>query len=130
MGGGFSLEGQAAIVTGASSGLGEMMAHGLAEAGCALLLSARRAGGSPAWRPPSRRRRAGRRPSGRPARPRPCPGAERRRHGAFGRLDGVILNAATSAVAPAEVQDAAVFDDVLRVNVGAQAALAGAAAWP
>ena len=38
----FSLEGQAAIVTGASSGLGEMMAHGLAGAGCAVLLAARR----------------------------------------------------------------------------------------
>jgi len=38
----FSLEGQAAIVTGASSGLGEIMARGLAEAGCAVLLAARR----------------------------------------------------------------------------------------
>jgi NAD(P)-dependent dehydrogenase (short-subunit alcohol dehydrogenase family) len=40
----------------------------------------------------------------------------------------VVLNAATSTVGPAEAQDPEAFDDVLRVNVGAQAALAGAAA--
>ena len=44
MGDRFSLAGQTAIVTGASSGLGEMMARGLAQAGCALLLAARREG--------------------------------------------------------------------------------------
>ncbi len=64
---------------------------------------------------------------GRPARPRPRPGAGRRRLAtAFGRLDGVVLSAATSTIAPAEEQDPAAFDDVLRVNVGAQAALAAA----
>ena len=47
---------------------------------------------------------------------------------AFGRLDGVVLNAATSTIGPAEQEDAAAFEDVLRVNVGAQAALAAAAA--
>lgn len=95
----FSLEGQAAIVTGASAGLGEMMAHGLAAAGCAVLLAARRQERLVA-----------------------AAGA------AFGRLDGVVLNAATSMIAPAEDQDREAFDDVLQVNVGAQAALAGAAA--
>ena len=68
----FSLAGQAAIVTGASSGLGEMMARGLAQAGCAVLLAARR-------------------------------------EGELARVAGA-------------------FEDVLRVNVGAQAALAAAAA--
>jgi NAD(P)-dependent dehydrogenase (short-subunit alcohol dehydrogenase family) len=48
--------------------------------------------------------------------------------GAFGRLDGVVLNAATATIAPAEAEDPAAFDEVMRVNVGAQAALAGAAA--
>jgi NAD(P)-dependent dehydrogenase (short-subunit alcohol dehydrogenase family) len=111
-----SLEGQAAIVTGASAGLGEMMAHGLAGAGCAVLLAARRqdrlaavaaAIGSAAGRavahPVDLRG---------PGHPNELVAAA-----AFGRLDGVILNAAA-------------FDDVMRVNVGAQAALAAAAAGP
>jgi NAD(P)-dependent dehydrogenase (short-subunit alcohol dehydrogenase family) len=129
MGGRFSLEGQAAIVTGASSGLGEMMAHGLAEAGCALLLSARRAG--ELARVAGAIAAAGGRAVAHPADLRDPGHAQELVDAAteaFGRLDGVVLNAATSAVAPAEVQDAAAFDDVLRVNVGAQAALAGAAA--
>ncbi len=37
------LDGRAAIVTGASAGLGAIMARGLAGAGCAVLLAARRA---------------------------------------------------------------------------------------
>ena len=129
MGGRFSLEGQAAIVTGASSGLGEMMAHGLAEAGCALLLSARREG--ELARVADAIEAAGGRAVAHPADLRDPGHAQALVEAAtqaFGRLDGVVLNAATSAIAPAEVQDAAVFDDVLRVNVGAQAALAGAAA--
>jgi NAD(P)-dependent dehydrogenase (short-subunit alcohol dehydrogenase family) len=40
----------------------------------------------------------------------------------------VVLNAATSTIARAEEEDPAAFDDVLRVNVGAQSALAAAAA--
>jgi NAD(P)-dependent dehydrogenase (short-subunit alcohol dehydrogenase family) len=129
MGDRFSLEGQAAIVTGASSGLGEMMAHGLAEAGCALLLSARRQG--ELARVAGAIAAAGGRAVAHPADLRDPGHAQELVDAAteaFGRLDGVVLNAATSAVAPAEVQDAAAFDDVLRVNVGAQAALAGAAA--
>jgi NAD(P)-dependent dehydrogenase (short-subunit alcohol dehydrogenase family) len=38
----FALDGQVAIVTGASRGLGEEMAEGLAEAGAALMICARR----------------------------------------------------------------------------------------
>ena len=125
----FSLQGQAAIVTGASSGLGEMMAHGLAGAGCAVLLAARRrgrlaavagaieAGGGRAVARPADLRDAGH-----------AEGLVAAAVEAFGRLDGVVLNAATLTISPAEDQDAAAFDDVLRVNVGAQAALAGAAA--
>jgi NAD(P)-dependent dehydrogenase (short-subunit alcohol dehydrogenase family) len=105
------------------------MAHGLAEAGCALLLSARRAG--ELARVAGAIEAAGGRAVAHPADLRDPGHAQELVDAAteaFGRLDGVVLNAATSAVAPAEVQDAAVFDDVLRVNVGAQAALAGAAA--
>ena len=38
----FNLSGRVAIVTGGSRGLGEEMAHGLAEAGASLMLCARR----------------------------------------------------------------------------------------
>jgi len=129
MGSRFSLEGQAAIVTGASSGLGEMMAHGLAEAGCALLLAARRAGALA--RVAAAIEAGGGRAVAHPADLRDPGHAQAlvdAARAAFDRLDGVVLSAATSTIAPAEEQDPAAFDDVLRVNVGAQAALAGAAA--
>ena len=129
MGGRFSLEGQAAIVTGASSGLGEMMAHGLAEAGCALLLAARRAG--ELARVAAAIEAGGGRAVAHPADVRDPGHAQAlvdAARAAFDRLDGVVLSAATSTIAPAEEQDPAAFDDVLRVNVGAQAALAGATA--
>jgi NAD(P)-dependent dehydrogenase (short-subunit alcohol dehydrogenase family) len=128
-GGLFALEGQAAIVTGASSGLGEMMAHGLAGAGCAVLLAARRqerlAAVAAAIEASGGRAAACRADLRDPAHAARLVAAARE---AFGRLDGVVLNAATSTVGPAEAQDPEAFDDVLRVNVGAQAALAGAAA--
>jgi NAD(P)-dependent dehydrogenase (short-subunit alcohol dehydrogenase family) len=125
----FSLEGQAAIVTGASSGLGEMIAAALAEAGCAVLLAARRraelervagaiaAGGGRAAVHPADLRDPGH-----------AEALARATVAAFGRLDGVVLNAATATIAPAEHEEPAAFDDVMRVNVGAQAALAGATA--
>jgi NAD(P)-dependent dehydrogenase (short-subunit alcohol dehydrogenase family) len=47
---------------------------------------------------------------------------------AFGRLDGVVLNAGASAMGPAESEDLAAFADVLAVNVTAQMALAAAGA--
>jgi len=127
--GAFSLEGQAAIVTGASSGLGEIMARGLAGAGCAVLLAARRA--DALARVAAAIESAGGRARAHPADLRDPGHAEElvaAATGAFGRLDGVVLNAATATVAPAEAEDPAAFDDVMRVNVGAQAALAAAAA--
>lgn len=125
----FSLAGQAAIVTGASSGLGEMMARGLAQAGCAVLLAARREG--ELARVAGAIEAAGGRALAHPADLRDPGHAEElvaAARAAFGRLDGVVLNAATSTIGPAEQEDAAAFEDVLRVNVGAQAALAAAAA--
>ena len=47
---------------------------------------------------------------------------------AFGRLDGVVLNAGASTIAAAAEEDLAAFADVLAVNVTAQMALAAAAA--
>jgi len=123
------LDGRAAIVTGASAGLGAIMARGLAGAGCAVLLAARRgdrlerlaaeiaAGGGRAVAHPADLRDPG----------HPQDLVDACMH-AFGRLDGVVLNAATSVIARAEEEDQEAFMDVLRVNVGAQAALAGAAA--
>jgi NAD(P)-dependent dehydrogenase (short-subunit alcohol dehydrogenase family) len=127
----FRLDGQAAIVTGASSGLGQIMARGLAAAGCALVLAARRrpelealaAEIDAAWGPG--------RAVAAPADLRDPGHAERlveRAQAAFGRLDGVVLNAGVSAIAPAEQEDMAAFEDVLAVNVAAQLRLAAAAA--
>jgi NAD(P)-dependent dehydrogenase (short-subunit alcohol dehydrogenase family) len=128
-GGALRLDGQAAIVTGASAGLGEIMAGGLAEAGCAVVLAARRAdrlaGVAAAIAA------AGGRAHAHPADLRDPGHAEElvdAARAAFGRLDGVVLNAATATVSPAEAEDQAAFADVLAVNVAAQAALAGAAA--
>lgn len=125
----FSLQGQAAIVTGASSGLGAMMARGLAGAGCALLLAARR--GERLTAVADGIAAAGGRAVAHPADLRDPGHAQElvdAALGAFGRLDGIVLNAAAAAIAPAEHEDIAAFEDVLRVNVGAQAALAAAGA--
>jgi NAD(P)-dependent dehydrogenase (short-subunit alcohol dehydrogenase family) len=123
------LDGRAAIVTGASSGLGEIMARGLAGAGCAVLLAARR--GERLERLAAQIAADGGRAAARPADLRdpghPAALVDACMH-AFGRVDGVVLNAATSVIARAEDEDPEAFMDVLRVNVGAQAALAAAAA--
>jgi NAD(P)-dependent dehydrogenase (short-subunit alcohol dehydrogenase family) len=125
----FSLEGQAAIVTGASSGLGAIMARGLAQAGCAVLVAARR--GPELERLAGEIAAAGGRAAARRADLRDPAHAEDLVAGAleaFGRLDGVVLNAGTSTLGPAEREDMAAFADVLAVNVTAQMALAAAAA--
>jgi NAD(P)-dependent dehydrogenase (short-subunit alcohol dehydrogenase family) len=125
----FSLAGQVAIVTGASSGLGRMMARGLAQAGCAVLVAARReeelaevAAEIEAFGGRAQVRRADLRD---PGHAEDLVAAARR---AFGRLDGVVLNAGTSSLAPAEQEDLSAFADVMAVNVTAQAGLAAAAA--
>ncbi|MFN8111263.1 MAG: SDR family oxidoreductase [Thermoleophilia bacterium] len=125
----FRLDGQAAIVTGASEGLGRMMAGGLAEAGCAVLLAARteerleetaaaiRAGGGRVEVCPTDVTHPG--------------SAEllvdtcRER---FGRLDGVVLNAGAAALCPAESEDMDGFTHVMDVNLTAVMRLASHAA--
>src|SRR5437773_10329222 len=108
----FRLDDQAAIVTGASSGLGRIMAGALAEAGCAVLVTARRE--------PERRALAGEvaaaggRAEVEVADLRDPGHAERlvgRAGGLFGRLDGVVLNAGVSTLAPAEREDMDAFAD-------------------
>lgn len=121
--------GQAAIVTGASAGLGRIMARGLAGAGCALVLAARRADRLEELA--TEVTDAGGRALAHPADLRDPGHAEELVEAAlsaYGRLDGVVLNAATATLAPAEAEDPEAFADVLAVNVTAQAALAGAAA--
>jgi hypothetical protein len=125
----FSLAGQAAIVTGASSGLGRMIARGLAQAGCAVLVAARREDALAEVAEEIAGR--GGRALARRADLRDPGHAEdlvAAAVDAFGRLDGVVLNAGVSTLAPAEQEDLDAFADVLAVNVTAQAALAGAAA--
>ena len=125
----FGLDGQAAIVTGASSGLGAIIADGLAEAGCAVVLAARRQEELEV-RAAAIIARGGRavaavadlRDPGHAERLVAICGE------AFGRLDGVVLNAATSTLSAAESEDLVAFADVLTVNVTAQMALAAAAA--
>jgi NAD(P)-dependent dehydrogenase (short-subunit alcohol dehydrogenase family) len=116
-------------VTGASSGLGAIMARGLADAGCSVLVAARREErltelvGEIAGR--------GGRAVARRADLRDPGHAEdlvAAAQEAFGRLDGVVLNAGVATIAPAEQEDLAAFADVMAVNVTAQMALAAAAA--
>jgi NAD(P)-dependent dehydrogenase (short-subunit alcohol dehydrogenase family) len=90
----FTLSGRVAIVTGGSRGLGEEMAEGLAEAGAALMLCARRK----EWLDPTldRFRRAGFRVEGMVAdvsRPADVQALVEATIAAFGQLDILINNA-------------------------------------
>jgi NAD(P)-dependent dehydrogenase (short-subunit alcohol dehydrogenase family) len=123
------LDGQAAIITGASSGLGVIIAHALALQGCAVLLAARReallrtvadeiivAGGRAHAVVADVRE--------------PAHAQELVDHclAQFGRLDGVVANAGIAGGGPAEAEDPSQFTEVMTVNVGAVAHLAGACA--
>ncbi|MFN0089799.1 MAG: SDR family NAD(P)-dependent oxidoreductase [Acidimicrobiales bacterium] len=125
----FRLDGQAAIVTGASSGLGAIIADALADAGCAVVLAARREQelerGAAAIVARGGRAVARRADLRDPAHAEDLVSTAL---GAFGRLDGVVLNAGASTIAAADDEDLAAFADVLAVNVTAQMALAAAAA--
>lgn len=129
VGGLFSLTGQAALVTGASAGLGAIMAEALAAAGCAVLVSSRRA--APLDALAGRIVQAGGRAAAHPADVRDPAHAEAlvaRALAEFGRLDGVVLNAGVATQGPAAEEDIAAFADVLEVNVTAQVRLAAACA--
>lgn len=124
----FRLDGQAAVVTGASSGLGPIIARALADAGCAVLVSARRA--EALQRLVGQIEAAGGRAAAVAADLRDQDHAEHlvsECRAAFGRLDGVVLNAAKTSSSEAAEEDMAAFADVMNVNVTAQMALAAAA---
>lgn len=125
----FDVSDQAAIVTGASSGLGRIMARGLADAGCAVVIAARSADALATVR--DEITAAGgrcvmvvcdvRSPDHADLLVDAC-----LTH--FGRLDGVILNAGVGTGTPAENEDLDRFHEVMEVNVAAVMRLAAACA--
>lgn len=125
----FDIAGQTVVVTGASSGLGRIMARGYAAAGCDLVIAARRtealeelateiraSGGTVVIRTVDVRD---------PDHAEDLVGAAL---GNFGRLDGVVLNAGTATVGAAEDEPLEDFASVIDVNVTAQMRLAQTAA--
>jgi len=125
----FDVSGQAVIITGASSGLGAMMARGFAAAGCGVVLGARRE--SELVAAADEIRASGGRAVTVPCDVRDAEHAELLVGSAianFDRLDGVVLNAGIATMAPAENEPIEDFARVLEVNVTAQMRLAKEAA--
>ena len=125
----FDIAGQAVIVTGASSGLGRIMAGGYARAGCDVVVTARREDAlvTLATEHADARGRIVVAPFD-VRDPEHADALVARALAECGRLDGVVLNAGTAAGAPAEDEDMAAFAEVLEVNVTAQMRLASRAA--
>ena len=121
----FRLDGQVALVTGASSGLGAGFARTLAEAGADVVLAARRTDKLETTA-------AAVRSQGRRALPistdvcdqAACDEAAQRALAELGRLDILINNAGVNNVAPALHEPAAHFREIIEVN------LVGAYRWP
>lgn len=121
----FRLDGKVVVLTGASSGLGERLAHVLTGAGARVVLVARRA---------DRLEKLAAQLEG--ALPLPCDLGRRAELGrpvaaaveAFGRVDVVINNAGMESSAPALEEDLDRFGQVLDVNLLAPFALAREAA--
>lgn len=125
----FRLDGQAAIVTGASSGLGVIIANALSEQGCAVLLAARseeRLGEVADAIAASGGRAVAVTCDVRD--PTHADMLTSRCVETFGRLDGIVANAGIAGPGPAETTDPEAFRDVLDVNVSAAAALSAAGA--
>lgn len=125
----FRLDGRAALVTGASSGLGAGFALALAEAGADVALVARRREGL-------EKTAAGVRERGRRALVVPadvtdaeaCAAAVAATMDEFGRLDALVNNAGITSVAPALREPPGDFQRVLDVNLTAAYLMATACA--
>ena len=114
----FDLSGRVAIVTGGSRGLGLEMAEGLAEAGAALMLCARRE----AWLTPAvdGLRARGFRVEGvlcDVAEPAHVEAVVAKTLAAFGRIDILINNAGVSWAAPPEEMPIAKWQKVVDINL-------------
>jgi hypothetical protein len=110
----FRLDGRVAVVTGASSGLGDRFARVLHAAGADVVIAARRA---------DRLRTLAEELPGALAVPADvsvdadCERLVAETVDAFGRIDVLVNNAGTGVSAPAESEDIAVFRQTLDVNV-------------
>jgi gluconate 5-dehydrogenase len=114
----FDLSGQVALVTGGSRGLGKEMAEGLAEAGAAVFVLARRE----QWLAPTldEFRERGFRCDGLicdVSRPEEVQAAAEQAIAAFGQLDILVNNAGVSWGAPAEEMPLAKWQMVMDVNL-------------
>lgn len=125
----FDVAGQAVVVTGASSGLGRIMAAGYASAGCDVVITARRRAELVALADELADARGRVVIEVQDVRdPAHADALVERCRNEFGRIDGVVLNAGAATGAPAEDEDMAAFAEVIDVNVTAQMRLASAAA--
>jgi NAD(P)-dependent dehydrogenase (short-subunit alcohol dehydrogenase family) len=114
----FDLNGQVALVTGGSRGLGEEIAGGLAEAGASLMLVARREPGLTGT--VERLRARGFRCEGTvcdAANPSEVRGAVEKTLAVFGQIDALVNNAGISWGAPAEEMPLDKWQAVLDVNL-------------
>lgn len=114
----FDLNGQVALVTGGSRGLGEEIAGGLAEAGASLMLLARREPGL--TETVERLRAQGFRCHGTvcdAANPSEIRGAVEKTLAVYGRIDALVNNAGISWGAPAEEMPLEKWQAVLNVNL-------------
>ncbi|MFT7840659.1 SDR family oxidoreductase [Saccharothrix sp. BKS2] len=124
----FRLDGQVAIVTGASSGLGVAFAKGLAEAGADVVLAARRA--DRLQDTAALVEGAGRRALVVPAdvaRPEDCREVARAA-AAFGRVSVLVNNAGVASAVPASRETPEQFRGVVEVNLNGAYWMAQAAA--
>jgi len=114
----FDLTGKAAIVTGASRGLGVSFARGLAKAGCDVVVAARDAARlecvAEELRRLGRRARAVRADI---SKPEDCEAMVAQAIDEFGRLDILVNNAGISAVAEAENMTGGEWQRVLDTNL-------------
>jgi NAD(P)-dependent dehydrogenase (short-subunit alcohol dehydrogenase family) len=114
----FRLDGQVAVVTGASSGIGAALAEGLAAAGARVVLAARRGGRL-------RELAAKLAQQGAEVHAAPCDVARaddvdslaRETLERFGRVDVLVNSAGFVEVVPAESEPVEVFESVLDVNL-------------